>query len=235
MDPTARRPSALRRWLRRALLAFGALVGLVLLYFLAALVGALIAVDGEAVQDPDGVRVYVTSNGVHADVWVPVRVGDRDWSDWLPLDELGGGGGGYLGFGWGERSFYLETPTWDDLTAGNALRALLWPTSTLMHVTYLWSAPRDAHELRLSAASHARLVEYLRSGFAVDEGGRPRLVEHPGYHGNDRFFEGRGRYHLLRTCNHWTNGALKAAGVRTALWAPFEASVTHHLPPVGGR
>ena len=102
-----------------------------------------------------------------------------------------------------------------------------------MHVKALGGRPRagdNVHRLRITRAEYASLVEFIDSGFALDEAGRPVLLEHPGYHDYDRFFAGRGRYHLFRTCNVWTNDAVKAMGQKAALWAPFERSARHHLP-----
>jgi hypothetical protein len=34
-----------------------------------------------------------------------------------------------------------------------------------------------------------------------------------GHYGDSRFYPGREPFHLLRTCNVWTAGALRAAGL----------------------
>ena len=41
----------------------------------------------------------------------------------------------------------------------------------------------------------------------------------PGHHGDSRFYPGRETFRLLRTCNVWTAGALRAPGfpVRNAI------------------
>ena len=52
---------------------------------------------------------------------------------------------------------------------------------------------------------------------------------------DDRLFEANGSYHMFHTCNAWTNGALKTAGKKAALWAPLVRGVVHQLPKNYGR
>ena len=42
----------------------------------------------------------------------------------------------YVAFGWGDRGFYLETPTWDDLKYSTVLKALFWHSPAVMHVSF---------------------------------------------------------------------------------------------------
>ena len=88
--------------------------------------------------------------------------------------------------------------------------------------------------MRLTPERYRDLVAFIDAGFAL-AAGRPRLIDHPGYQHNDRFFEGRGSYHLFRTCNVWTNEAVAAAGLPAGLWAPFERHARHHLPKNRGE
>lgn len=237
-----RRARRVLRWTLRSVLVCAALVGA---YFGAAELGMRIGVQGDApaaggaaslasplVAERGTVDVYFVTNGVHVDVWVPARHAARDWSTWLPSD-VPVDPYGYVAFGWGDRGFFLDVPTWDDLTVGVALRALIPPSPTAMHVSAFVGPPRphdDVHGLRVSADQYTTLARFIEQSFALDAAGGPRLIDHPGYQPYDRFFEGRGSYHLFRTCNVWTNDAVKAAGHEAALWAPFERGVRHHLP-----
>ena len=38
----------------------------------------------------------------------------------------------YVALGWGDRNFYVDTPTWEDLSVTTTARALLWPTDTIV-------------------------------------------------------------------------------------------------------
>ena len=204
----------------------------VALYLAAAEIGTRIAVHGSADPTAGEIDVYLVSNGVHVDIRVPGVRPERDWVAWLP-PEVPLRAWGHVAFGWGDREFFLEVPTWDDLTAGVALRGALLPTPSAMHVTAMAGRPREGdqvHRLSLTTQQYADLVRYLDRGFALDSDGHPVLFDHPGYQENDRFFAGQGRYHIFRTCNVWTNNAVKAMGQKAALWAPFERSARFHLP-----
>ncbi len=225
-------PGLGRRTLRgvaRGLIVALALVGL---YLVTAEVAMRIPVHAGA--DPDGgeVDVYLVTNGVHVSVWLPTARPERDWSNWLP-PEVPARPGGYVAFGWGDHDFYLEVPTWDDLTVGIALRGALWPTPSAMRATAYIGPPvpgEHVHRVSLDPERYRDLVEFVERGFERDGTGAPVLLPAPGYGTSDRFFGGRGSYHLFRTCNTWANGAVKAMGQRAALWTPFERGARHHLP-----
>ena len=213
-------------------LCLGALVAL---YFAAALTLTWIPANSEAVALEDGLEIFLVSNGVHVDIVLPVNGQFELWRSYFEGSDLGHSilPSDYLAFGWGERNFFLKTPTWDDLTLGVAVPAVFWPTATAMHVTRISEAPRvgdSVRALRVDPENYGELIQYVRSGFRSDPEGRPVAIDCCSYAGvNDAFFEGTGSYQALRTCNVWTNNGIKQAGLRTAYWAPFEWSVLHHF------
>lgn len=207
------------------------LVGLLLLYVGSAIVMGLIPVNSGWTQVGHGTEVYVITNGVHTSFIVPRGEGDDDLLRFVPFDDAGDCV--YLEFGWGDRGFYLETPRWSDLKVSTALHAILLPSSTVVHVDYRRWKPRPDQDLRrliLAADEYGRLLAHIRKAFALDASGRTRRIPGAHYHDRDAFFEGQGSYSLLYTCNDWTNAGLKAAGVRTALWSPFDKAILYHLP-----
>lgn len=42
----------------------------------------------------------------------------------------------YIAFGWGDKGFYLDTPTWADLKFSTAFKAAFWMGQSAMHTTY---------------------------------------------------------------------------------------------------
>ena len=56
----------------------------------------------------------------------------------------------------------------------------------------------------------------------------------PGYAAHDVFYEARGRYSAVTTCNEWTGAALRAAGVRVGRWTPFADTVLGWFPVTSG-
>jgi hypothetical protein len=45
------------------------------------------------------------------------------------------------------------------------------------------------------------------------------------YGDNDAFYEAIGSYNLFKTCNTWTNNALKSCGQKACFWTPFESGI----------
>jgi uncharacterized protein (TIGR02117 family) len=202
------------RWPVRLL---GGLAGAVLLYGLVAAGAMLVPVNGNFRQQADGVEVFISSNGVHVDLVLPAETPLWNWRQDGVIHRAGVT---HVGFGWGERNFYLNTPRWADFRLTAGVRALLWQRRTLMHVHELAGAPSGAVRLTLSPEQYRRLVRYIRSGFAP--GARRRL---PGYGDTDSFYESSGTYSAFMTCNEWANRALAVSGVRAALWSPLPFGV----------
>lgn len=205
------------------------LVAFIALYFAAAWLLSRIGVKEEPDQ-PDELTIYIWSNGVHTDVVMPVRHRLRDWSATLPFINTRGRDttAQYLGLGWGDRSFYLETPTWADLKASTALKACFWLGRSAVHATYYRRVreSKNCVAMRISEAQYARLIRYIDNTFDTNATGAPVVIPtNAQYSDADAFYKARRRYSFLRTCNVWANDALKACGQKAAVWAPFDWSI----------
>ena len=101
-------------WLKRvALLSLG-IVGL---YLVAALIGSHLPANPDWAETPDGIIIYVETNGHHTGIVVPVAAAGIDLSLTFRPTDLGDKrlAGNWLAIGWGDRNFYLNTRTWADL------------------------------------------------------------------------------------------------------------------------
>ena len=74
--------------------------------------------------------VYLSSNGVHLNIIIHQNDLEIELKNGLEFTEHEE----YLSFGWGDENFYLNTPTWDDLTFGNAFSALFLNSTSLIHL-----------------------------------------------------------------------------------------------------
>jgi uncharacterized protein (TIGR02117 family) len=198
------------------LLALGVVT---LCYFLAALVGSAIPANRDWQQGSAGVTIYVADNGVHTDLVLPAR----DFSNRVRPDHFADPAQAaqpMLMFGWGDRDFYLNTPTWWDMNPFRVARALAGMGPTVVHVSAV-PEPQPAAKIRrlvLRPEEYARLVDYVQRTFAAGPPVR-------GYGGHDAFYAARGGYSALRTCNDWSAGGLRSAGVRMGAWTPFAFGV----------
>lgn len=120
----------------------------------------------------------------------------------------------FLEVGWGERDFYMAQ------TAGSWLsfKAAFLPNRSVLHVTGVrgdlvaFFPQSDIVEIRLSQPALDGLMRYIHDAFERD-GEMPAASLAPGHYGDSRFYPGRETFYLLRTCNVWTAGALRAAGL----------------------
>ena len=104
----------------------GAVIAITVAYLLAAAIGGAIPRNAGWREPAEGVTIYVASNGVHTGLLLPARGGGNDWSDLVRPGHLADPryAGAHYWFGWGERQFYLETPTWGDVRFSTVARAI---------------------------------------------------------------------------------------------------------------
>ncbi|GGB25727.1 hypothetical protein GCM10011380_14120 [Sphingomonas metalli] len=215
----------LRLWLRRLALL---LVGVPFAYLVAGAVGGAIPVRADRRAPATGVTVYIESNGIHTGIIVPKVAAGIDWRSVARAEHLRNpryAAYDHLAFGWGDRAFYLGTPTWADVRPATVLAAAIGSDATLVHVDHL-PRPAPAADVR---AVVLRTEEYRRLSAFIAASLKPGGARHPGYGPYDAFYEGRGHYDALHTCNEWTGAALRHAGVTMGRWTPFPATVMQWL------
>lgn len=216
----------LKKLLRVIAYVLAGIAGFAGLYFGAAWCCSRIAVPAEKGQ-PEEITVYIKTNGAHTDIVVPVSNDIMDWSREMPCSNniSPDTDYSYVGIGWGDKGFFLDMPTWDDLTFRLAFNAAFWCNSTAMHATYYKQMQEgdDCRRIMVSREQYARLVEFICSRFVRGKnGGFINIKTDAAYGMTDAFYEARGRYNLFYTCNTWTNDALAAAGQRHCLWTIFD-------------
>lgn len=217
------------RALRIALKSIGALFAIPSLYLLAALVLGILPAHPGWQEAKSGVPIFVRTNGVHTWLMVPIVNPEMDWRPLVPAQHIRDPryAGNYVALGYGNREFYLNTPTWSDLSPGTALRALFGRGTSLVHADHDNDPVPDAYQrpLILSHEEYGRMVKFIRASFRYDGSGRTIALIGRGYGPSDMFYEGVGSYNAFRDCNAWTGEALRRAGVRTGLWTPFAQSI----------
>ncbi len=212
------------------------LVSFIAIWILAALLLPKIKINQNfsACHD-DCVTMYLRSNGMHTDIVFPVINNEKDWRAAFPIAAFEGVDStfNYIAIGWGDKGFYLETPTWADLKVSTALKAMVGVSGTAMHITYLKNAPVEGEygrQLKISKEQYYLLLNYIDDAFKKDDNGNVLLIKHPDYDINDNYYEAKGSYSVFRTCNVWTSQCLKSAGIQNGYWTPSAASVMQNLP-----
>lgn len=189
----------------------------VLLYLVVALVATFIPEGGDGPVGHPAHTAYLVTNGLHLELILPREGLPEHLLDGLVLGEQDL----YLGFGWGDKDFYLKTPTWDDFSLPVALTSLCIPTESLMHVRRWEHHGKGWAEIELSNQQYARIVHEIESRFVKRDGSKV-LLNGEGYSALDNFYEAVGSYTAFNTCNSWVNRTLKRSGKKGCLWTPFD-------------
>ena len=221
---------ALRQIARRFWRACGWLALVPVCYFLAGWVGSSLPRNADWREPERGVEIMIETNGVHTAIVMPLVTPQKDWRAEFPVSDIAVPGEAYthVSISWGEREVFLNTPTWADLSSLTVLRIVSIGGQGVLHVAhYVRPAPDSTiRPLRLSAADYTRLVRRIER--EVPRSGLRRTYR--GYGGDDVFYDGRGRYTAIHTCNQWTSDMLAAAGVRIGWWTPFAGGVMKWVP-----
>ena len=203
------------------------LAGVLAAYLLTGLVGSAWTVNRDWRPPARGVTIWVEDNGIHTGLVIPKQAAGVDWRDVFPgeaLREPGYARYAHVAVGWGNRAFFIGTPTWWDLRPGTVVAAALGSDDNVLHVEHV-AQPVGGERVRavvLTPEQYRRLARVVRASLAPG-----RAVT--GYAGHDAFYPARGRYDAFHTCNAWTGRALAAAGVRVGWWTPFSATVSWWL------
>ncbi len=196
-----------------------------IIYIAAALVLSFTPTHPGEKACPSGTPIFITSNGVHLDIIIPVESLEPEFRSQLQVPESSR----YVSFGWGDKVFYQKTPEWKDLSFPVAFRALFLQSETAMHVTQIHRRYPGWEEINLCSEQLDILNRYIENSFKKSSEGKIQKCKFPGYTSSDDFYVAKGSFSLFKTCNVWTSNALKETGIKTAVWSPFDFGVLHHL------
>ncbi|MBA9072103.1 uncharacterized protein (TIGR02117 family) [Flavobacterium gossypii] len=222
----------LRKILRLLLKFLLGILAFFVLYIIVALVLPRFSVNSEDKNPTEDVAIYIKSNGVHTDIVVPIKTEYKDWSEKIKFDHIASKDAAmqFIGFGWGDKGFYLNTPEWSDLKFSTAFNAAFYLGTSAMHATFFKQLKEneDCIKINISKEEYAKLIKYIEDSFQYDADGNPILIHATTYGQNDSFYEANRKYSLFYTCNTWANNALKSADQKAAVWTPSDTGIFCH-------
>lgn len=192
----------------------------------------LFSVNSEDENPKEDVAIYIKSNGAHTDIVVPIKTEYKDWSEKLKFENIPSKDSTmqFVGLGWGDKGFYLNTPEWSDLKFSTAFNAAFYLGNSAMHATFYKQIKENENciKINISKEEYQKLIAYIEDSFQVDAEGNPILINATTYGQNDSFYEAHRRYSFFYTCNTWANNALKNADQKAALWSPTDTGIFRH-------
>lgn len=205
------------------------LLALVLTYVVALLVLPKITIKAETVHQLREINVFIKSNGVHTDIVVPIKNKYYDWNKVIkqkhtlqPDARMN-----YVGIGWGDKGFYLNTPTWNDLTFETAFKAAFGFSTTAIHVTYYKKILENEKcvKLSLTGLQYKKLCDYILKSAQMENNEFINIKTNAVYGKHDAFYEANGTYSIFKSCNTWTNKGLKTSGQKSCLWTVTDTNI----------
>ena len=185
------------KWL--LIIKLSAIILFVLFYF----ISSSIVINKN--QDSYDQVIYLKDNGRHIDIII--KENDK-----------------YIEYGWGSEIFYLNVPTWDDLTFSIVFKALFTKPNSLMHVTTFNNVEDDWIIVNVNNEQLDKMKELISNSFKTIKS--EKVFKSNGYTSNDIFYEANGSYSIFKTCNTWSNSILKNSGVKSLLWTPFSSDIS---------
>ncbi|MGY6647559.1 TIGR02117 family protein [Wenyingzhuangia sp. IMCC45574] len=206
-----------------------AILVFVLMYALALLILPKITIQEKKVNHKKEIEIYLKSNGVHTDVVLPIVNPIFNWNTKLnqnhtlkPSNKMQ-----YIGIGWGDKGFYLNTPTWDDLTFKTAFKAAFGLSSTALHTTYYQKINESdlCYKILLTQQQYKQLCTYIVNSAVLNNNHFTPINTNAQYGNHDAFYEAKGTYSIFKSCNTWTNRALKTAEQKACLWTILDTDI----------
>jgi uncharacterized protein (TIGR02117 family) len=194
---------------------------------LAALMGSLIPANNEWKQPTEGVDIFVETNGVHVSLIVPMAAAGEDLSDLIRPEHLQNRDlyGTHAMVGWGHGRVYRNARTWGDVRSGDIASGVFGSDFTTVHVYHLINPQSLPHRkaFRVSTTQYRGIISQIRSTFRLSNSGES--VAHAAYADDNLFYDSKGHYSAINTCNSWTGTVLRNAGVRIGIWTPLPGGV----------
>lgn len=209
-----------------------ALVTFLLTYTVVIFFTSIISVNGDRVNEDKNIPIYILSNDVHTDIVIPLKNEIKDWSSEISFLDTKAKDStkNLLAFGWGDRGFYLDTPTWAELKFSTAAKAVTGLSSSAMHVTFYNNLKENesCKKILVSDKQYKDIIKYIEDSFLLDSAKKNQRIGTHSYGNQDVFYEAKGSYNLFYTCNTWANQALKAANQKAALWTVTDKGIFYH-------
>jgi hypothetical protein len=145
-------------------------------------------------------EVYLYDNGMHIDIVIPE--GNR-----------------YMAYGWGSKIFFMDVPEWKDLTYTVGFKALFTEPASCMRVTEYFYKNPNWKTVKVTKDQFDLLKSKILDQFEQNEHGQRINIR-------DNFYEAKGSYFFLRTCNTWVNELFKDCGLKAKVFTLTSSSLS---------
>jgi len=169
--------------------------------------------------------IHILYDVVHSGIAIDLKdINQTKWSQIFPVIQHRKEG--YLLFGWGDKETYINTPNLKDLKVSTALKALFYPTESVVHIRYYPKISRfkDKKSIQITHEQLLKLEKNILKSFSSTE------KKYIGYGRYDLFYDSPYHYTCLNTCNTWTGRELREVNISVSYWTPLTTHVVNSLP-----
>ncbi len=229
------KPSFIKKSFRFLIFTSLFFISCILIYLTCAFIFSRITIEGN--KEKNSIHtVFLMKSGIHVDFLLPISNEFKDWQEEFPISNTRSKDSTYkkIAIGWGSKDFYMNTPTWDDLTLKIFLISNFGLGSSAIQVKYYTDTlPKDSKitPLKLSNNQYKKLVNYIETSLKRSKSNNssfilpknPKVLTE-----NNSYYDAKQTYSLLLTCNTWINNGLKASGQKACLWTPDAGGIFYH-------
>ena len=208
-----------------------------ILYLFASIISIFVTLGSVEEKGAKNQTIYVYSNGFHTDIILPISHGYvrknlapilNDFPASVQAIE-------YVAIGWGSKAAYTSMVEITNLPLKTIFTAISGD-ETVFHVMPIRRQidviSNQTYAFDISEAGFKRLVDFIAKDIKLDNLGHAQLLHGISQGYGDVYFQAKGTYWPLVTCNVWTGRALRAAGVQIGIWTPFAQSITFFQTPM---
>jgi uncharacterized protein (TIGR02117 family) len=198
--------------------------------------GSLISRKIVYFKQPDcSVKVCLDNTGIHSNFILPEATNHFDWHQYLSIENIGKyrvSDYKYLSFGWGDKDFYMSTPSLSNLnlSIALALKALFLPTPSVIYIKGYNFLPINVEIkcVNIGVIDYLKLTNFIINTFELNKNNEILRIG-DGHTDNAGFYAAKGSYSILRNCNSWVAEGLRKANINTPLWSGLPAPIMWHL------
>ena len=209
--------------LSKILKYIGYLLILPVSYLVISIILSFITVNNKENTTKKHHTIYLSSNGVHLEIIIQ----KQDLIPSILEGQIYNDNAQYFSFGWGDKNFYAETPTWEDFNLLNGLEALFLVSPSLLHVTRHSAIKEHWIAIKINQEQLKKINRYINNTFKLDHQQQKIVLPGLGYNKNDDFYEAMGNYTCFYTCNSWVNSGLKQSAIKSCIWTPYDFGILY--------
>ncbi len=170
--------------------------------------------------------IFIYHDLAHTEIILPVSKNHKLYQDKFP-NLLKNKNYGYLAFSYGDRDFFMNVPTWEDINYKIALKSLFLNTPALIRVGHYGGIYKKmCVELKLNNKQLKNLNNSIMASFSTKNNHFIRYNDHykdP----NIFYFQAKKSYNIFYTCNSWTSKKLRDSGIISSYLTPLAYQVVY--------